>query len=100
MTCQDIFFINKRALDDEIRVVHSQRSDSLSLSLSLSFIIDRVYIYDSVAFFNLFLEKYRASDSSHFFQRFFNFLVDVGVGVRVGLQLWDLEFFAGDHLEE
>ncbi len=78
----------------------TRKEVTLSLFLSLSFIIDRVYIYDSVAFFNLFLEKYRASDSSHFFQRFFNFLVDVGVGVRVGLQLWDLEFFAGDHLEE
>ena len=29
------FFINKRALDDEIRVVHSRRSDFLSLFRSL-----------------------------------------------------------------
>ena len=44
------FFINindHAEPDDERRVVHSRRSDSLPLflSLSLSFIIDRVYIY-------------------------------------------------------
>ena len=45
----------------------TRKEVTLSLFLSLSFIIDRVYIFDSVAFFNLFLEKYRASDIAHIF---------------------------------